>query len=108
MIQRTAVSFEYPVLFRRQVLDPANPSLSDAVAWREPERAHRVMFALDPGVVAARPAVLAELAGYAASRPRLQPAGTLIVPGGEACKNDPAQLARVHQAIFEHGLDRHS
>src|SRR4051812_5482520 len=102
MLQRVVATFEYPVLFSRGCLDPANPSLRDAIAGREPERAHRALVAVDSGLIAARPTVTEELRRY------LPEHSLLVVPGGETCKNDPAQLAAVQQAIFERGLDRHS
>jgi 3-dehydroquinate synthase len=32
----------------------------------------------------------------------------LVIPGGEACKNDPALFERLVEAVNQHGIDRHS
>jgi 3-dehydroquinate synthase len=108
--QAFAVSFAYPVYFTRDVLSPDNVDLRDAIASREPGRRHRVLAIVDAGVVAAWPSLCADLAAYAqrhADRICLA-AEPIIVPGGEASKNDPAIVAALHARFEELAMDRHS
>jgi 3-dehydroquinate synthase len=110
LTQRFAVDFEYPVAFTADALDPANSTLAAAIARREPDRRHRVLPVVDAGVAAAWPDLAGALAAYAdAHRDRLSLAAPPeIVPGGEACKNDPALPARLHARMHGLGIDRHA
>jgi 3-dehydroquinate synthase len=110
IVQRFTVSFEYPVVFARDVFAPANPVLAETLARREPGKAHKVFAVLDAGVARAWPDLPARIAAYAAAYPeRLRLLGEpLVVPGGEACKNDPALLGRVQQSFVDQAIDRHS
>jgi len=108
--QRLAVEFEYPVVFTADALHPANPTLADVVARREPARRHRVLPVVDAGVAGAWPDLAGALAAYAeAHRDRLALAAPPeVIPGGEACKNDPALPTRLRQRMQQLGIDRHA
>jgi 3-dehydroquinate synthase len=108
--QAFAVSFAYPVYFTRDVLSPDNLDLRDALASREPGRRHRVLAVVDAGVVAAWPSLCANLAAYARRHADCMSlaAEPIVVPGGEAAKNDPAIVAALHARFEELGMDRHS
>jgi 3-dehydroquinate synthase len=68
-----------------------------------------VLAVIDDGVVAGRPALAEELEAYArAHAARMQLVETLVLPGGEACKNDPALLESLYQRLRELAIDRHS
>jgi 3-dehydroquinate synthase len=108
--QSFSVRFEYDVLFTRDVFDPANLVLRDALTAREPDRQHRVLAILDQGFEAAWPEVRGWIAAYFqrhADRLTLV-AEPLSMVGGEAAKNDPALIDRVHDEIHRHHVDRHS
>jgi 3-dehydroquinate synthase len=107
---RFAVPFEYEVRFTRNVFAPDNLALLEALSRREPDKRHRCFFVLDAGVARAWPELASAARGYvSAHRGRLELAGEpLIVPGGEASKNDPAEVVRVQRALADHGIDRHA
>jgi 3-dehydroquinate synthase len=109
-IQRFSVPFEYPVFFTEGVLEPANLTLVEAVSRLEPARRHRLLATLDGGLADAWPGLAQDLADYAGHHPaQLELIGDpLRVPGGEAGKNDPAEVTRILQAIRERGVDRHA
>lgn len=109
-IHRFSVGFEYPVVFTRGGFDPANPALRDILCRREPERRHRAALLIDAGAAAALPGLLAEARRYAAVHARhLAWAGEpLVIPGGEACKNDPERLRHLQSWLCELGIDRQS
>ena len=105
--QRFSVSFEYPVYFTRDLLDPANRCLVNAISAREPDRRHRLLAVVDAGVWAAWPQLGERLSRYCqAYHTTLQlVCEPLVVPGGAAARagrpasadptSDAAQFARV-------------
>lgn len=105
-----SVSYTLPVVFTRHAFAPDNPHLRDMLALREPRRRHRVAVFADQGVLTALPDLTAQLHAYAqAHAPSLELVGEVVgVPGGEACKNDPALLERLLGVLSERGIDRHS
>jgi 3-dehydroquinate synthase len=106
--QRFSVEFEYPVAFVHGAFAPENRTLVWAVTRREPMRRHPVFAVLDGGLVAARPDLPAELAGYFARHAaELEVRGEpFVLPGGEQCKNDPALIERLHAELARCHLDR--
>jgi 3-dehydroquinate synthase len=104
------VSYALPVVFTRHVFAAANPHLRDMLALREPHRRHRMMVFADQGVLAAMPALAAQIGAYAeAYSESVELVGEVVgVPGGEACKNDPALVERLLAHMSERAIDRHS
>ena len=108
--QRFAVTYEYPVVFTREVFDPANPILIDILRSREPAKTHRLAFFLDDGVIGAMPYLERSIERYgAAHTPSLAVAGDIVrVPGGESIKNDPDAVQDLIRIFRERAIDRHS
>lgn len=105
-----AVPYHFPVVVVRNVFRPEEPALVDLVRRLEPDRRHRLLVAVDDGLAAARPSLVADVEAYVAAH-----AGSLtlvapsvFVPGGEASKNDPLQTWRLFELINAHGIDRQS
>lgn len=110
-LARFSVAFEYPVHFTTHALAPDNPVLVECLRRKEPARRHRVLAFVDAGVHEAWPNLQQQLQGYAnayTSSCELVTAAPLIVPGGEAAKNDPQLIQWVLQCIAEHHIDRQS
>src|SRR5688572_20605044 len=107
--QRLSVSFEYPVIFTEQVFSPGNRALADVLTRARPGR-QRVLVVVDGGLVESYASLAHEIAAYAACHgdtiELVRP--PLVVPGGEACKNDPEAPARLHRQLLEHQIDRHA
>jgi 3-dehydroquinate synthase len=108
--QHVDVPFSYPVVFTRGVFDPVNAALLDVLTEREPHRRARVLAVLDAGFAAAHPGVADHIRAYfGAHASRLEPLLDVVeIPGGEAAKNDPAILHRLHALFHHHHLDRHA
>jgi 3-dehydroquinate synthase len=105
--QEVVVRFTYPIRFTRGIFAAANPTLRDAVG---PEAVARILVVVDDGVVRAHPTLAADVQAYcAAHAARLQlAAAPLVVPGGEAIKNDSDAVAAVRGAIDTYAIDRHA
>ena len=108
--QAFAVSFDYPVVFTRDVFDPANPALVDVFDRRGEARRHRVVAFVDGDLAAAWPDLPARITRYAAAHTdRFELAAEpRIVPGGERVKNDPAQVEDLIRLLVGLHMDRQS
>jgi 3-dehydroquinate synthase len=108
--QRFAVSFAYPVVFTHDLAAPDNPSLAWSVSRLDPTRSHRALAVIDEGVARAWPDLPSRLEAYAQTHAHaLQWVGPPeIVPGGEAAKNDPRLVDRLHARFQATHLDRHA
>jgi 3-dehydroquinate synthase len=109
LVQRISVPFEYAVHFTEDLFATENPSLADALSLKEPGRRHRMVAVIDRGVAEAWPELPAAIARYAAAHAgRVELAATWTVTGGEASKNDPAEVLAMHEALDRLGVDRQS
>jgi len=109
--QSFAVQYHYRTYFTEGLFQPQNPLLSDVLAAIPSQNGPRkCLFVLDSGVAEAHPSLSGDIAHYTAHFAEVidQRGDALLVPGGEACKNDTAQLNRVLTAIHERGICRHS
>ena len=105
--QEVVVTFRYPVKFTHGLLDPLNPALRDVV---DAEDRARILVVIDEGVADAHPTMISDLALYCASHADALEltAPPLVVPGGEAIKNQSGPVDEIRAAIDVHGVDRHS
>ncbi|ARA92246.1 3-dehydroquinate synthase [Rhodothermaceae bacterium RA] len=109
IVQRFSIPFTYAVHFTEGVFRPGNDLLAGLFPPAH-EGPARVLAVFDAGLVQAHPHLPEALEHYAdhhAGAFRLV-APPMQVPGGEAAKNDPALLTRIHEAIYRHGIDRHA
>jgi 3-dehydroquinate synthase len=110
LVQQFSVPFRYEVAFTRGVFRPDNPVLRDILSAREPQRRHRALVVLDAGVAASHPDLGAAIAAYFdVHEAHLElVAPVVLLPGGEAAKNDPALITRLHTTLYAHHIDRQS
>lgn len=108
--QHVEVRFTYPVAFTHGLFDSSNTLLRDVVTDDQSHAAKKVYCVIDAGVAEHHPDVSNAIARYCASySEHLQlVAPPLVVPGGEAIKNDTAPLHTLHEAVNTYGLDRHA
>lgn len=108
--QRVQVSFEYPVVFTRDCLEPSNAALLEAIRRREPDRRHRLFAVIDAGLAQHWPGLAAQLSAYCDAHARWLElvAPPMLVTGGEAVKHESALLATVHERLHAHRIDRQS
>ena len=105
-----SVPFTFPLHFTREVFAAANPLLAATVGRLEPSRRHRVLVVIDARVAATNPTLVDDITRYAAAHAGVMElvGAPVIVPGGEAVKNDLAHPLGLLQKINEVGLDRQS
>lgn len=105
-----AVTFAFPVLFTRGLLDPSNPILADSISRLEPARRHRALFIVDAAVAEAHPSLITDIRSYAAAHaPVLELAcDPLVIAGSEPAKNDLNRVIPLLRVMDEARLDRQS
>jgi len=108
--QRFAVSYEYPVVFTRNVFDPSNPSLATVLEGQPDGVPHRALVYIDEGFLDAWPDVPRQMGAYLAAH-----AGAVqlthppeTVPGGEHAKNGWNVVQNIMRNIGNQRLCRHS
>jgi 3-dehydroquinate synthase len=108
--QSFSVPFEYDVIFTRGAFAPENRALVDALSQRQPTRRHKVLAIFDEGFLAAWPETAGELRRYCEHHADHLALVTDPVPvlAGEAAKNDPGLVGRLHTLFHQHHMDRHS
>ena len=104
--QTVNVTFRYPVHFTEGLFAPDNPLLADVLTQSEPKRA---LFVVDEGVVAHHAQLPSDIRAYCDRWAKLElVTSPLLVQGGEATKNNPANVEAVRRAVHEFGIDRHA
>jgi 3-dehydroquinate synthase len=108
--QQFSVPYDFPVVFTRDLFNPANPLLADTLDRRHERRRHRLLAFVDGGVLDHHPRLLDDLAAYAR---RYADRMEWVLPprrviGGESIKNDYRLTMELVDTILECGLCRHS
>ncbi|CCH55297.1 3-dehydroquinate synthase [Fibrisoma limi BUZ 3] len=108
--QSFAVRFTYNVFFTEHLFAPANSLLTDFLQSRRTEgTTQKILFVLDSGFLAHHPELPTQIKAYFASVQTVSLIlDLLILPGGEAAKNDPTLVDQIVDAVDRYGIDRHS
>jgi len=108
--QQVIAQFDYPVVFCSDSLTPGAEQLRWTICRNATSETHRhpVIFCIDAGVSAAWPHVEQSVVDYvAAHSDQLElRAAPLLVPAGEACKNDPDVHSSLVEALASSRMDR--
>lgn len=107
--QRFSVSYEYRVVFTRDVFAGGNPVLAEILTQPTGLRAKLVVF-VDDGLVSADPGLLARIDAYAIAHKDVVDLVCFpeAVSGGEACKNDGGLVGSLQSRLVALGIDRHA
>jgi 3-dehydroquinate synthase len=106
--QSFSVQFEYSVFFTEKMLALDNVVLAETVHSRSRQDRPKMLTVIDAGLISANPDLPSKLEQYAAHHQINLVAPPMIVPGGEAVKNEPALPDNILQAIDRFGICRHS
>ncbi len=98
------------VIFTRDVFAPGNEVLGDVLSRAGGKGAHRVLAFVDGGVIGGNQTLLRDIVAWFSARDgELDLVSTpMVLPGGEACKNDWSLVPEIWSAINDNGIDRHS
>jgi 3-dehydroquinate synthase len=105
-----SVPFEFPVHFTQDAWNRTNTVFFDVVRREEADRRHRVLAVIDSEVASAHSWLSPDIRRYFAAFPDALElvAPPVIVPGGEAVKNDFSHPLDMLARINDVGLDRQS
>lgn len=107
--QEIHVSFRYDVHFTENVFDPQNELLGRTIASDDDPEPHKVLVAVDDGLIEHYPRLVEAIGTYFAGRRAIEQVHPpVIIPGGETAKNDPQLVRRLHSLIYKTKLCRHS
>ncbi len=108
--QCVPVTFKYDVHFTNGLFELDNPILAQVIAADGETNPKQVVAVVDAGLLQHQDKLLEKLSAYANHHRdvltlSLEP---VIVPGGEAAKNEPKLVDQIHSSIDAVGLCRHS
>ncbi|HEY9073507.1 MAG TPA: hypothetical protein VIN67_05175, partial [Desulfobaccales bacterium] len=102
------MSFRYPVHFTKGLFDPDNPLFQEVIRDGGGELPKKMLAVVDRGLYRHHPDLLADIERYGRAHAEVITlrAAPLVLPGGEAVKNDPLHVTILHQAMQAAGLCR--
>lgn len=108
--QHFAVSFQYEVHFTEQLFHADNPLLAQVIAADGEAGPKKIMVVVDDGLLPYHPQLLEQISTYGQhhSDQVILAQAPVLVPGGEAAKNDPTLIGQLQQQMDAAGLCRHS
>lgn len=109
-LQKFSVTYEFPVHFTADLFSTGNPVLRDTLCRLEPDKRHRCIVFLDDGLSSSLPDLAERITAYAGHyRANIDlVTAPISVPGGEKIKSELHFTEQMHEALFEHHIDRHS
>ncbi len=107
--QTLTIQHQYPVVFTRELFSRQNPILAEVLRQAGQQR-HRILVAIDSGVLAADPSLPERAQAYAQFHANLMELlmPPLVVRGGEICKDDPREVTTLHMLVAKAHLCRQS
>lgn len=108
--QCVPVTFNYNVHFTKGLFELDNPILAQVIAADGETTPKQVLVVVDAGLLQYQNQLLEKLSAYAEHYKNVLKLSVepVIVPDGEAAKNDPKLIEQIHQIIDATGLCRHS
>ncbi|MFN6502141.1 MAG: 3-dehydroquinate synthase [Nostoc sp. DedQUE01] len=108
--QRVSVTFNYEVYFTQNLFELKNPTLAQIITADGETKPKKVVVVVDAGLLELQPGLLGQVVAYTKFYAEVLAIATepIIIPGGEAAKNDRTLLEQIHQIIEAAGLCRHS
>ncbi|MEL6166930.1 MAG: 3-dehydroquinate synthase, partial [Cyanobacteria bacterium J06628_3] len=108
--QRVEVSFNYPVHFTNGIFDLDNPLLTRVITSDGEAKPKKVVVVVDAGLLTHQDGLLEQLQKYCDRNSHILTlsAEPMVVPGGEAAKNNPRLVEEIHQLVDAAGICRHS
>ena len=110
LVQSFSVPFTYQVHFTNSVFNSSNLLLRSIVEQEKKTETKKILFIVDQGVTKAFPTLISNIKYYFKVHHETVNlvSDPIIMPGGEASKNDPELVKSVIDAVNDFGIDRHS
>lgn len=108
--QTFSVRFDYKVFFTSHLFNTENPGLREFLTVeKRSEIPPKMLFVLDDQVVSHHPRLLDDIKAYFKTVANVQLVeDVVIIPGGEAAKNDEKLFYKIVDAVNDYKIDRHS
>ncbi len=107
--QSFTVRYNYKLYFTEDLFSIDNPLFSGILVTYQPDGATKILFVIDEGVAQNHPQLQDKISAYCANYKKIiQYQGSLVVPGGEQCKNGSEPVDAVLKAIEQKRICRHS
>ena len=107
--QSFSVRFEYKVFFTEHLFHKDNSVFHNFLLSQKTDSTKKLLFVLDEGVIKHHPNLQQEIRDYLDREESFSVVPEMIVlPGGEAAKNDETLLQQIVEAVNAYGIDRHS
>lgn len=107
--QKFSVSYQYDIHFTSGLFAAENRLLSRFFAERLHGPVPKLLVVVDEGVTTYHPALIERIRDYLDPDPAVQLINDiLVVPGGEAIKNQSESVDGIIEAVDRYGIDRHS
>lgn len=108
--QQFSVEYEYPVVFTDHLFSEHNTILLDTLTRLEPNKLHRSCIFIDEGVLDALPNLISDINNYfdRHSQYITLSGPPIVMPAGEAIKNNSAHVSHMQKIVAKQAIDRHS
>src|SRR5687767_9748239 len=107
--QSFSVRFDYKVYFTTHLFSNNNSLFHDFLQSQKSDVNKKLLFVLDEGVAQHHPQLQQEIRDYFDREESFSLVPEMLVlPGGEAAKNDPNLFLQIVEAVNAYGIDRHS
>ncbi|MGN6617008.1 MAG: 3-dehydroquinate synthase [Ilyomonas sp.] len=107
--QSFSVRFDYNVYFTTQLFNISNTLFHDFLKEKRSGSPQKILFVVDSGVAEAHTNLLQQIKEYFQHYQSVQLIeNIIIVPGGEAAKNEMSLFNKFVEAVNKYGIDRHS
>lgn len=109
IVQSFSVVYEYKLFFTQSLFSSENMLFKTILDGYKKNGRVKLLFILDDGVANHHPNLLSEIESYCNNfSENILYQGSVLVKGGEQCKNDYGQVEKVLQGINDEHIDRHS
>ncbi|SIS98227.1 3-dehydroquinate synthase [Zobellia uliginosa] len=106
--QKFEVSYRYGLHFTENLFGTTNTLFRDIIKAYKNEPV-KLLFVIDDGVALAHPQLVQSIETYCRNyQENLVHMKSMVVQGGEACKNDQSQVEDILKAVSEYAICRHS
>ena len=107
--QEFSVKFNYKVFFTSAIFNLQNTIFNDFLEDKKTNSIQKIFFVIDEQVADAHKNLVSEIIAYFKKYDTvILVEDILIIPGGEAVKNDLTLFNKIVEAVSLHGIDRHS